>query len=73
MIMSKYQKLYHGTSFRALEMTSDERAQMRKDCNAMIESLWQYFEPIHSAGKIYDLEPKLNTNCDKTKWPQCYW
>ena len=62
--MSKYPKLYHGTSFRALEMTAEERTQMRKDCNAMIESLWQYFEPIHSAGKIYDLEPKLNTKND---------
>ena len=38
--MSNYPKLYHGTSFRALEMTSEERAQMRKDCNAMIDSLW---------------------------------
>ena len=57
--MSKYPKLYHGTSFRALEMTAEERAQMRKDCNAMIDSLWQYFEPFHSGGKIYDLEPKL--------------
>ena len=62
--MSKYLKLYHGTSFRALEMTAEERTQMRKDCNAMIKSLWQYFEPIHSAGKIYDLEPKLNTKND---------
>lgn len=57
--MSKYPTLYHGTSFRALEMTAEERAQMRKDCNAMIDSLWQYFEPFHSGGKIYDLEPKL--------------
>lgn len=57
--MNKYPTLYHGTSFRALEMTAEERAQMRKDCNAMIDSLWQYFEPFHSAGKIYDLEPKL--------------
>ena len=57
--MSKYPKLYHGTSFRALEMTAEERAQMRKDCNAMIDSLWQYFEPFHLGGKIYDLEPKL--------------
>ena len=57
--MSKYPTLYHGTSFRALEMTSEERAQMRRDCNAMIDSLWQYFEPFHSGGKIYDLEPKL--------------
>ncbi|OYP58697.1 hypothetical protein CIK99_03415 [Prevotella sp. P5-92] len=40
-------------------MTAEERAQMRKDCNAMIDSLWQYFEPFHSGGKIYDLEPKL--------------
>lgn len=57
--MSNYPTLYHGTSFRALEMTAEERAQMRKDCNAMIDSLWQYFEPFHSGGKIYDLEPKL--------------
>ncbi|WP_094379791.1 hypothetical protein [Prevotella sp. P5-92] len=57
--MSKYPTLYHGTSFRTLEMTAEERAQMRKDCNAMIDSLWQYFEPFHSGGKIYDLEPKL--------------
>lgn len=62
--MSKYPKLYHGTSFRALEMTTEERIQMRKDCNAMIESLWQHFEPIHSAFKIYDLEPKLNSKND---------
>ena len=62
--MSKYPTLYHGTSFRALEMTAEERAQMRKDCNAMIDSLWQYFEPFHSGGKIYDLEPKLNTKND---------
>ena len=30
----------------------------------MIDSLWQYFEPFHSGGKIYDLEPKLNTKND---------
>ena len=47
--MSKYPKLYHGTSFRALEMTSEERTQMRKDCNAMIDSLWGYFGPIYTA------------------------
>ena len=62
--MSKYPKLYHGTSFRALEMTSEERAQMRKDCNAMIDSLWNYFGPIFLAGKIYDLESKLTIDND---------
>ena len=45
--MRKYPKLYHGTSFRALEMTSEERVQMRKDCNAMIDSLWGYFGAIY--------------------------
>lgn len=58
--MSKYPKLYHGTSFRALEMTAEERAQMRKDCNAMIESLCEYFMPIFSAGKITDMMVPLN-------------
>ena len=62
--MSKYPKLYHGTSFRALEMTSEERTQMRKDCNAMIDSLWNYFGPIFLAGKIYDLESKLTIDND---------
>ena len=62
--MSKYLKLYHGTSFRALEMTSEERIQMRKDCNAMIDSLWGYFGPIFLAGKIYDLESKLTIDND---------
>ena len=62
--MSNYPKLYHGTSFRALEMTSEERAQMRKDCNAMIDSLWDYFGPIYTAGKIYDLESKLTIDND---------
>lgn len=62
--MSKYLKLYHGTSFRALEMTSEERAQMRKDCNAMIDSLWGYFGPIYTAGKIYDLESELTIDND---------
>lgn len=62
--MSKYLKLYHGTSFRALEMTSEERVQMRKDCNAMIDSLWGYFGPIYTAGKIYDLESKLTIDND---------
>ena len=62
--MSKYLKLYHGTSFRALEMTSEERAQMRKDCNAMIDSLWGYFGPIYTAGKIYDLQSKLTIDND---------
>ena len=58
--MSKYPKLYHGTSFRALEMTAEERAQMRKDCHAMIESLCEYFMPIFSAGKITDMMVPLN-------------
>ena len=58
--MSKYPKLYHGTSFRALEMTSEERAQMRKDCNTMIDSLWNYFGPIYSSGKITNLMAPLN-------------
>ena len=58
--MSKYPKLYHGTSFRALEMTSEERAQMRKDCNAMIDSLWDYFGAIYSSGKITNLMAPLN-------------
>ena len=62
--MSNYPKLYHGTSFRALEMTSEERTQMRKDCNAMIDSLWNYFGPIYTAGKIYDLESKLTIDND---------
>ena len=62
--MSKYPKLYHGTSFRALEMTSEERVQMRKDCNAMIDSLWGYFGPIYTAGKIYDLQSKLTIDND---------
>ena len=62
--MSNYPKLYHGTSFRALEMTSEERTQMRKDCNAMIDSLWNYFGPIFLAGKIYDLESKLTIDND---------
>lgn len=62
--MSKYPKLYHGTSFRALEMTSEERVQMRKDCNAMIDSLWGYFWPIYTAGKIYDLQSKLTIDND---------
>ena len=62
--MSNYPKLYHGTSFRALEMTSEERTQMRKDCNAMIDSLWDYFGPIFLAGKIYDLESKLTIDND---------
>ena len=62
--MSKYPKLYHGTSFRALEMTLEERIQMRKDCNAMIDSLWGYFGPIFLAGKIYDLESKLTIDND---------
>ena len=63
--MSKYLKLYHGTSFRALEMTPEERAQMRKDCNAMIDSLWNYFEPIYSAGKITNLMMPLNYHKDQ--------
>ena len=62
--MSKYPKLYHGTSFRALEMTSEERTQMRKDCNSMIDSLWGYFGPIYTAGKIYDLQSKLTIDND---------
>ena len=62
--MSKYPKLYHGTSFRALEMTSEERVQMRKDCNSMIDSLWGYFGPIYTAGKIYDLQSKLTIDND---------
>ena len=62
--MSNYPKLYHGTSFRALEMTLEERIQMRKDCNAMIDSLWGYFGPIFLAGKIYDLESKLTIDND---------
>ena len=62
--MSNYPKLYHGTSFRALEMTSEERTQMRKDCNAMIDSLWNYFGPSFLAGKIYDLESKLTIDND---------
>ena len=62
--MSNYPKLYHGTSFRALEMTSEERTQMRKDCNAMIDSLWDYFGAIFLAGKIYDLESKLTIDND---------
>ena len=62
--MSNYPKLYHGTSFRALEMTSEERTQMRKDCNSMIDSLWGYFGPIYTAGKIYDLESKLTIDND---------
>ena len=58
--MSKYPKLYHGTSFRALEMTSEERTQMRIDCNAMIDSLWDYFGAIYSSGKITNLMAPLN-------------
>ena len=58
--MSKYPKLYHGTSFRALEMTSEERTQMRMDCNAMINSLWDYFGAIYSSGKITNLMAPLN-------------
>ena len=37
---------------------------MRKDCNAMIDSLWGYFGPIFLAGKIYDLESKLTIDND---------
>ena len=62
--MSNYPKLYHGTSFRALEMTSEERTRMRKDCDAMIDALWNYFGPIFLAGKIYDLESKLTIDND---------
>ena len=45
-------------------MTSEERTQMRKDCNAMIDSLWGYFGPIYTAGKIYDLQSKLTIDND---------
>ena len=33
---------------------------MRKDCNAMIDSLWDYFGAIYSSGKITNLMAPLN-------------